>query len=207
MTADPDTLPPIGTQERATILKREWYRRNALRQKGPNDRVPADAARAVLKTLHEDYGFTYLRLAEIFGMDRSALQKTAIGRNKMIAKSRHDAITNTDVRKLVLGEHPSNGRVLAKPYREKLRQYGAAGWPPRVLSEMCEGVELYRHNIWRDRATYIRPADAEALDALFEKIGDRLGPDELTARRYRKMGYFPPAAYDDDGTLVPGAAL
>ena len=197
-------LPPVGTRERATMRARLRRRRVAEGRKGPEDYVSPAAAQYTLRVLHNEYGFTYERLGEIFGLERSFLQSICSGQRKWVTKKTHDRIASVDIVKVVLKEKPSNGRIPAAPYRLRLRQLGAAGWTRDALSDVI-GVDISQYNVWRDDAKYISPKTAVTLDELFRRIGDKKGPSDTIALRYLRRGFGPPAAYDDDGTLVPEA--
>ena len=92
-------------------------------------------------------------------------------------------------------------RVDVAPYREYLRRLGAAGWGKAdILSRI--GVPVGNDHMYRDRCRYITPEVADRLEELFAEIGDRVGTNDLAARNWRKMGYQPPAAYDEDFTSL-----
>lgn len=83
----------------------------------------------------------------------------------------------------------------------------ALGWSYAAQETMLEGVTRSLIDLCnRPVATnLIDRAAAEAVDALYQRVGDTPGPDPVVAETARKAGWYTPIHYDDDGNLIPEA--
>ena len=202
MATTTEPLDQRPKRERAAYLARR-RRKNLAR---PNTQVDGYRAWWVVAVLRID-GFTYERIGELAGLHKSTVAKFARSEpGSTITFTTHQALMSVDLR-TAKSIKERGRRVPAQPYRDKLRQYGAAGWPRQTMERMA-GLTPGEENVWRDRSRWITPETAAKLDALFEQLADRAGPSIPSSRVYRKMGYGPPAAYDEvTGELIPKALV
>lgn len=84
----------------------------------------------------------------------------------------------------------SPDRVLAEPYRTKMRRLAAAGWTFSYLRDTY-GIP---DGAWRDRLTYISHETAAKIEYAYRDIDGAMGPNIPVARRWRARGYLVPAA-------------
>lgn len=199
-----ESLPPTGTTARATALMRNYRRRKAEGRKGEKDLVPIFAVQHVITTLRQA-GFSYGRIAEISGYTKRRIQEYHGGRQSHVTYGTHQRFMALDLEHVIDTEHPRVRSVPARPYRERLRRLGAAGWSKQDLQAFVS-FPLVEHHVWNEKSRYITMGRARELDAMFAQIGDKLGTNQQTSLYWRRRGYGPPAAYDEDSDeMAPGA--
>jgi hypothetical protein len=201
-----DDLPPHGTKEREAALARLRRKRRKAGTLGLYDRVPVYAARHALTYLF-DHGFTYTRIQALTGVDKDLILKIMHSPDKKwINYETHLRICRLDLEAVVTKLHRSEGRVDVDPYRTYLRRLMAAGWSKGwVLARL--GIPEQNDHMYRNRCKYITPKTADDLEKLFKEIGDRVGPSKSAAQRARRMGYKPPAFYDEEFIDLKMASL
>lgn len=108
----------------------------------------------------------------------------------------------------------SHSRVVAAaPVLLKVRQMQALGYPVKWQEEQTGLVGIIRCALSNQDAGHqdtVEHKTAAAITALAERIGDRpaddsdgiaKGPRAFVRGRARALGYYPPAFYNEDGTL------
>jgi hypothetical protein len=185
---------------RATQRARERRNRIYLGVIGEYDRVPvADVAALVRSALDEGVSLTLI--ASCAGVNRSTVRDIADSEPEhMILASTHAAMLRGlgAARRRTRSGEVAPRRVLAEPYRTKMRRLGAAGWGIKELLAVAHIPE----NVVRDRAIYIAPETAEAIDRIYAEYEALPGPNLQVARYWRKRGYLVPAA-ETEADMLP----
>lgn len=89
--------------------------------------------------------------------------------------------------------------------RDLVRQLQAHGWPIVDLARMLGYAPTVTSLpfLGRSQARMSTPKFAR-IQALHRQLQHRPGPCDKARAAARALGYYPPACYDDDGTLIPG---
>lgn len=185
--------PGRTDEERAARALASRARRQRKRngKTGPHDHVPAGPAELLLRQAFEA-GITLSLITSEAGVERKTISDIAAGRRDWIRASTEWAVECGVERawKRWREGDVSPTRVSVDESRTMLRRLGAAGWSlPTLVRE--HGLP---ENVGRERATYIRPEDAEKVRAIYNQIDGQLGPSVQTARFWRGRGYIVPAA-------------
>lgn len=92
------------------------------------------------------------------------------------------------------------------PTMTRLRALMANGWTGPTLSEVLGGGTPWHVGaIMTSESDKITVGLADAVKAMYDRIGDTPGLHVRTARHMRALGYHPPIHYDEDMTLIPGS--
>ena len=194
-----DDLPPARTKERNALRARERHRRRVYGTLDPHDSVPAFAVRHVFQTLRAA-GFTYVRIAEIFGINTKQICDYLKPETRFVQKHTHDRITSVDLNAILARETP--GRRLDKaPYRDLLRSYLAAGWSRAEIVEIAGPPLREDSDVWRNRGMYVSVKMADVILKVHAELGERVKPqlstrDKSRVSLLRGRGYDVPASRD-----------
>lgn len=97
-----------------------------------------------------------------------------------------------------------NIKVDARMTILRVRSMQALGWPIGWQSEQVGVVARDGTTLTRLGRT-VSGNTARKIAALAARVGDTPGPSLRAATHARKEGWYPPAAYDDEGNLIPDA--
>jgi hypothetical protein len=91
----------------------------------------------------------------------------------------------------------------AQASKQRVMCLQAQGWTLKHLSQRCGVGESTLRTIGSGKRQTVFRHVAEAIEAVYEQIGDTCGPSTKSAQRARAGGWLPGRFYDDDGNLVP----
>lgn len=189
--------------DRAAAARRKERQRNYLRAQGhtfPEDQMdPAP----VVKAVREAYaaGLSFAQIAEMADVSDNTIQNLYHDSRKWIARWRHDAIIEACAGRPA---HMFDGtNVPVKQHRWKIQCLYAQGWTYDELYKMLRdnGFNAGWLRSFGDRK-YIQYKNAQAIDWLVEKIGDRKGTSLNNAGKMMHKGIFPLIHYTEDGRLL-----
>lgn len=178
-------------------------RQRMNRAAGLSALVPASPARDRLQELlqHPDVSLTVL--AQCSGYSRAAITRVATGVSATISPEFDRilrAMTLEDALSLRAFRTGGRKRVIQQMYSMQ-----AQGWPlswqARRLGRSWSTLQDVLHGS-SDRVT---TAFAQKVDRLAAELDGKWGPSEVAKRNARQNGWYPLAAYDEDGDLIAGA--
>jgi hypothetical protein len=87
-----------------------------------------------------------------------------------------------------------------------IRSLQAAGWSLRYLTTQINPASTRRRSpsvLYDCRSRWVTRRYAERVEQVFAAHANRLGPSERARRTAARLGYYPPACYDDDWNAHP----
>lgn len=159
-------------------------------------RTPAAVAVAVLGRLRAQ-GLTWGDIGKMCGMDPAYLRRVHAGRMEYLFAE--------TVERIVLAERsraPRPGFLDSAVCRQMVGSLMALGYPRLWITRELGFVH---GSATRFITPTVTRASYEAVKALYDRIGDTPGPDPRARVFARKAGWWPPAYYDEDGTLAVDA--
>lgn len=181
----------------ATAYQREYRKRRHLGQAG---RIPVTVVLPLLRQ-YRAAGYSARNIADAAGISQRHVY-WMMDPSKIDAKvTLQTAMALQQAALHLRNEHPKF--VPAKKPRQQIRSLLALGWPMKWISEQT-GIAEYSLPTHSQYAN-TRYEKAEKIQALYDRVGDARGPSKHTASLARTNGYYPPAAYEEDGTLIKSA--
>lgn len=183
------------------------HKHDVMRQladaRGAGPRVPAAKVRAHVRALlaHPDITYAALSRASGCGPDtiRRLMTENSTGRCERRVADALLAVTKQSALAAV-------SEVPAEPARVLLRRLQAHGWPLRELAaRVGQASQPAPTFLYRKTVPVITAAMWAKVQAVYAELQDKPGPSDTARKAARRLGYYPPACYDDDGTLDPTA--
>lgn len=88
-----------------------------------------------------------------------------------------------------------------------LRALQANGWPLEWCADQLGTPTSQAPQFIYQRSDLIAQATHRRVKALYDRIGDRVGPSNSARIRGKKSGYYPPICYDEDMRLIEVPAV
>lgn len=147
-----------------------------------------DAVRRHVRTLIRR-GVGIRQIAAQASVSRFTVQQVAAGRAGRLQRGVATRLLAVPV------VHSDRAHVAADVTRRRIEGLLALGWPLTWISEQL-GVDGLRLS---DRVTARR---ARQIADLADQVGDQQGPSAWTRARAARLGYQPPASWDDEGQVA-----
>lgn len=179
---------------------RETKRRTVLRMRGQTALVPAGPVREHLQALLDaDPHVNGRTLSGASGLDYQMIHHLLNGTTRSLRAENARTLMGITAESLAA----KTFRVPAEQARVLVRGMMAQGWPGSLI---CERLGYKSGNSRMPVFMYARTDNVtrelyERVRALADEIGTSQGPSHLTAVRSKNRGWWPLAAYDEEGNL------
>jgi hypothetical protein len=169
------------------------------RQRGDMSRslVDAEPARKHLLWLRDDLKVSEKRIAEAAGISTSTLQAVLRCNTRAHQTERRARILGATAAR-ILAVQPPSVMVSMEASIIRVQALNALGYRQAdIMALMTRKIANLNVNRGRRGATITREKAQDILDVCL-RVGDRPGPNPLTAKRCRTKGFRVPADYDED---------
>lgn len=146
-------------------------------------------------------GGTVEAIARATGLTTDVIYDLRNGSTRFVLRPTIDALTRTTLDD-VLANVPLRSLIPADTSRRHVESLMALGYPGRWIAAQC-GYTSGQSNL-----SFIQKGDAQVtvemsrkIAALVEEYGRIPGPSTRSRRSAARHGWWPPAAYEEDGTL------
>lgn len=178
------------------------------------NRVPVDSTQtlAILDRYHDAEGWSYRAIAQATGLNCETIRDIHTDRRPRVQAATARALrTVTDARLRARARKSAHNPIPVRRTRQQTRSLRALGYPLRWQADQLG----YRHKLPIRPGGWVYPSLEMKIDALYRRLDgvwadpdrDGLTPDAITRARLAaaKEDAHPPAAYTDDGYLIPEA--